>query len=232
MPKFFLTFLMICIFGPAFSQVDSLMPLKGKTVAVYFSKRQFTFDNNYRIPLSQFIRSDMGHEAAIEDIKTQTLISLGALFSSQLAACTEADSVFFLNENPDLARPFIQGYDAYEHSLSPLGESFADIDYVMVMNPLILGSYTTSAVFTRSNRLITERIINKTARVHLELFDTKGAGLLTAVDACFDERKTPVPQQYFEFHMEHSITGTFLARLFSLAVFHMNYGLESNCEVE
>ena len=232
MQKIVVVFLFVFTALSAFSQVDSIMPLQGKTVAVYFSKRQFTFDNNYRIPLSQFIRSDKGHKAEIDDIKTQTLISLGALFSQQLKAPTQADSVYFLNEYPELGRAFMQGYDAEAHQLSALGPQFAETDYILVMNPLILGSYITSSVYSRSNRLITERVINKTARVHLDLFDAQSGAQLSSVAVCYDARKTPVPQQFFEFHMEYSRTGTFLARLFSLAVFHLNYGLESNCEVE
>lgn len=214
----------------AFAQADSLMPLKDKTVAVYFSKKQFSFDASFRIPLSQFILSDKGEEEDIEDIKTQTLISLGTLFSQQLKPATEADSVYFLNEYPDRARAFISNYNSEERSLSPPGDAMTGTDYILVINPFVLGSYKTSVVYTRSNRLITQKVIVKTGRVRLDLYDSQTGRLVNYTEACLDEQKTPVPKILFEFHMKSSRTGNFLSRLFSLATFHMNYGLESNCQ--
>jgi hypothetical protein len=213
-----------------FAQADSLLPLKNKTVAVYFSKKQFSFDNSFRIPLSQFILSDKGDDEDIEDIKTQTLISLGTLFSRQLQPAAEADSVYFLNEYPDRARAFISNYDSEERILNPPGEAFAGTDYILVVNPFVLSSYTTSAVYTRSNQLITAKVIVKTGRVRLDFYDPATGSLRFFTEACLDERNTPVPKVLFEFHMRSSRTGSFLGRLFSLAVFHLNYGLESNCD--
>ncbi|MBL0020782.1 MAG: hypothetical protein IPP17_31210 [Bacteroidetes bacterium] len=80
---------------PIHAQAGEVFPLKGKRVAVYFSKKHFTFDDNYRIPLSQFIKSDQGENAEIEDIKLQTLVALGTLFAQQLKKPSAADSTYF-----------------------------------------------------------------------------------------------------------------------------------------
>ena len=209
---------------------DYPYPLKGKTVAVYFSKKQFTFDDNYRIPLSQFIRSDQGSKAEIEDLKLQTLISLGTLFSAQLGKASGADSVYFLNEFPEKARAFIKNYSSETHQLEAIPSDFPKTDFILVVNPLMLGSYKTSAVFTRSNRIVTEQVVVKTARMRMELYDPRRGLLQHIHKACMDERKTSVPERLFEFHMQHSRTGDFLGKLFSLAVLHMNQGVDGNCD--
>ncbi|MFM2376629.1 MAG: hypothetical protein RLZZ165_1726 [Bacteroidota bacterium] len=207
-------------------------PLKGTNVAVYFSKKYFSFDENYRIPLSQFIKSDLGENAEIEDIKTQTLVALGTMFSEQLRAPCQADSTFFLNEIPSLGGEFMRKYNAEEGLLEPLGAAFAGIDYVLVVNPLVLGSYKTSSVYSRSNRIITEQIVVKTARMNMDLFDTRSGARKSSFETCIDERKSHPRHLLFEFHMQSSRTGRFLARLFSLAVDNMNTGILTNCEGE
>jgi hypothetical protein len=221
---------LLCSTAMAHAQSREEYPLKGKRVAVYFSKKHFNFDDNYRIPLSQFIKSDQGDKAEIEDIKLQTLVALGTLFSHQLKAATQADSVFFLNEFPQLASAFIGKYGSDDHALEALGSAFDSVDYVLVVNPFILGSYKTSSVYSRSNRIITEQVVVKTGRIRMELFEPQSGARRHVFESCIDERKTPVKEILFEFHMEASRTGQFLAKLFSLAVQNMNTGVENNCE--
>jgi hypothetical protein len=204
-------------------------PLKDKTVAVFFSKKQFTFDDTYRIPLSQFIRSDQGEDTEIEDIKLQTLVALGTLFSQQLQSPAGADSVYFLNEAPNLAREFIQNFSSDENLLAPLGKAFLQTDYILVLNPITLSSYKTSSVYSQSNRIITQQIVVKTAHVVLSLFDPRSGERRFSFECCIDDRKTKVGMPFFEFHMRSSRTGQFLAKLFSLAVTMMNEGTQNNC---
>lgn len=113
--------------------------------------------------------------------------------------------------------------------MDPLGTAFQGTDYILVVNPLILGSYKTSSVYSRSNRIITEQVVVKTARIQLELFDPKTGMRKFAFETCMDERKNPPKKSVFEFHMEASRTGRFLANLFSLAVQNMNAGIKTNC---
>lgn len=216
------------LFSAANAQSQQL-PLKGKRVAVYFSSRQFDFDDSYRIPLSQFIKSDEGEKAEIEDIKRQTLIALGRLFSEQLKSPSQADSVYFLNENPAMGKAFMDHYDSDERTLEPIGASFAETDLILIVNPLNLTSYKTSSVYSRSNRIITDQITVKTARMSLEVFSPATGQRLTVAETCMDERKTQVTGNSFDLHMKSSKTGQFLGKLFTLAVQNLNEGKASNC---
>lgn len=217
------------LFAGVWAQQEEPYPLAGKTVAVYFSRKHFTFDDHYRIPLSQFVMSDKGADISIEDLKSQTLISLGALFSSQLAVATRADSVYFLNEYPEQARAFMSAYDADTHSLAPMGTALGQTDYILVVSPFILGSYKTPSVYSRSNRIVTEQVSVKTARVRMEVFEPREGLRLRIAETCMDERNTPVGEILFQFHMQNSQTGTYLSRLFSLAVGYLNAGSGGNC---
>lgn len=224
------TLLLLALAMPSLAPAQgATFPLQGKTVGVYFTRKYFNFDDTYRIPLSQFIMSDQGAEIDIEDLKSQTLISLGSLFSDQLDSATQADSVYFLNESPELAREFLNGYDADAHQLAPMEGAFKGTDLILVVNPLVLGSYKSSSVYSRSNRIVTEMVIVRTARVRLEVFDPHTGLMLYKAEACMDERYTSIPEALFEFHMKNSQTGKFLGRLFSLAVTHLNLGIENNC---
>jgi hypothetical protein len=227
---FLLVFLSLGLVPQLGAQNDSPFPLRGKTVAVYLSRKGFQFDEHYRIPLSQFILADQGREIDIEDLKSQTLISLGALFSAQLAAATQAQSVYFLNAAPDSARAFMEGYDADSNRLAPLGNALGATDYILVVNPLILGSYKTSSVYSQSNRIVTRQVYKKTARVRMELFDPREGLRLRVSETCVDERAMPKGELLFEFHMKNSQTGNFLARLFSAAVTSLNEGSRGNCK--
>ena len=226
----FLLVFLVSLLNLGFGQSAEEFPLKGKRVAVYFSKKHFSFDDNYRIPLSQFIKSDQGENAEIEDIKLQTLVALGTLFAQQLKKPAEADSSYFLNEFPEMASKFISSYRSDDHTLEPLGELFAGTDYIMVLNPFILGSYKTSSVYSRSNRIITEQVVVKTARIRIELFEPRTGARRFVFESCIDDRKTPVKDIAFEFHMQSSRTGRFLAKLFTFAIQNLNQGVENNCQ--
>jgi hypothetical protein len=209
---------------------QAAFPLRGKRVAVYFSKKHFSFDDNYRIPLSQFIKSDEGGDTEIDNIKLQTLVALGTLFSNQLKVPTEADSVYFLNEFPDLASAFMEHYSSDDHTLAASGKAFAGTDYILVVSPFILGSYKTASVYSHSNRIITEQVVIKTARVRIELFAPQSGERMHVYESCIDDRKTPFKNICFEFHMQSSRTGAFLAKLFSHAVQNMNAGISDSCQ--
>lgn len=205
-------------------------PLEGATVAVYFSKKQFTYDDNYLVALSQFVKADQDLAAETEDLKLRALISMGRLFCGQLAAATGADSVYFLNENPELGSLFLKKYQPENHYLPPLGTAMGKTDYVLVVNPLALGSVKVTQVYSQSNRILTEQVIKKTGRLRLEWFDPE-SGLRRGVStACWDEQQPWPATCDFDFHSGTSQTGRFLAVLFHLGVHNLNEGVESSCK--
>lgn len=184
-------------------------------MAVFFSRKHFTFSDHYLLPLSQFIRSGEDKQADVEDIRQQTLIQLAEDFCSQAPRQLGADSVYFLNAFPALAQNFVSHYSSDARSLAAMGEAFQGTDLILVVNPLTLGGYQTSSVYARSNRIITEKVMVKTAHIEIYLYDPRTGNVLQTYSQCFDERKDKVAQPVYDFHNGESPMGLFFAGLFS-----------------
>jgi len=206
-----------------------VLPLKDKTVAVYFSKKHFSFNQYFYHDVAQFIKTDAGDDVLIEDSKLQAIIALGALFSDQLAEPTEAKEVFFLNGRPELAREFIRNYAAAERRLSPLPTVSKEVDYILVVNPVNLVMERVPAVLTRSNRLVTTHDLVKTGQLRLDLFDPMSGDRVSTTRVCVNDRETFIPNEMFTFYPEESRMGEFLGKVFSLAVTNLNLGEVGNC---
>lgn len=224
-----------CLFLVLFSQaataqMEAPFPLRGKTVAVYFSKKNFTYDDNYLIPLSQFVKAENEVAPTITDLKLQSLVALGNLFSAQLKSALHADSVFFLNENPLLAEKFLSEYKADQHYCGSLDTALSPADYIIVVNPLTLGSFKTSEVYSVSNRIITEQVIKKSGRLRLDVIEPVSGLMVGIYEACWSEQDAPPATIPFSFQSASSPTGKFLSHLFSIAVNNLNEGKKSNCE--
>ncbi len=229
MKKYGLILLLISILTGGIAYAQSSDPLEGKTVAVYFSKKAFHFDRPYHHFLSQFIGKAEGEDILIDDLKLQSLVAIGKRFSSQLANASTADSAFFLNEEPEMARAFIQGYSTDEHDMLPLGAIMEGVDLILVVNPLQLLSKRTPVVLTRSNRLVTTYDFVKHARLSIELWDPTRGQMVRSTESCIQQRKKKLPKIVFDFQGTESQTGRFLELVFTEAVNRLTAGADSNC---
>lgn len=211
--------------------ISAQMPdLKGKKVAIYFSKKQFTFDGACLLPLAQFLSASGKPNATSEDIKLHTLIQLGRQMPSQLKFVIGADSVFFLNANPKAAKDFISNYnDAYGEMNGPLGKEFKRVDYVFVINPMQLGAYKTSSVYAYSNRIITEQQDIFTSRINLDIIDTQTGKVVHSKESCFDERETNLPEDNINLHSKTSRMGKFMGHSFSYLFYNLVNDRISRC---
>lgn len=203
--------------------------LKGKTVAVYLSKKQFSFDDSYLLELSQFIKAHRGMDEQVDDVKVETLVCLGELLKEQLVDSLGAQEAWFLNERAEAAQAFIDAYDMARGRVSPVRHPDLDgTDLVMVVNPMILGNYSISEVYVRSNRIINEPKRVRTARIGLKFFNPASGKLVYQVETCFDQRNDKVPLRV-DLHNATSNPGKFMARLFSKAIVDLESGVSSGC---
>lgn len=212
------------------AQASDTSPYAGKTIAIFFSLKHFTFSDDYLLPLSQFIKAEEGKEANVEDIRQQTLIILAEQFCQQAASVLGADSVYFLSGQPQMAQSFMEHYRSSDQTLMPMGESLAGTDLVWVIDPLALGGYQTSSVYARSNRIITEKVIVKTARVESYWFEPRSGAMVSQAIHCFDERKNRVANPHFQFNNQESPMGFFFAGLFSRVTDQVLKVGDSGCE--
>lgn len=212
------------------AQGGPVLPLKGKTVAIYFSKKHFNYNRYFYHDLSQFIKTYAGEKTQVQDAKLQSIIAFGSLFSEQLSEATYADSAFFLNAYPDLARKFIRSYDADARSLAGLGATaMPGVDYILVINPMSLVMKKVPAVLARSNKLHTTYDFVKTGRLSMDILDPSTGRMAGSYTVCVNEHKTRIPQDLFSFYPEQSRMGDFLGKLFSTLVHNVNLGEAGNC---
>lgn len=216
--------------SPASAQGGSVLPLKGKTAAVYFSKKQFSYNQYFYHDLSQFIKVQAGDKILVQDAKLQSIIAFGSLFAEQLGEASGADSVFFLNAFPDLARKFIRAYDSDERTLQSLGDGMPGVDFILVINPMSLVMRKVPAVLTRSNRLETVYDYVKTGKVEMDMLDPATGRLAGRYAVCVNETTTRIPERLFSFYADESRMGDFLGKLFSTLVHYMNLGEPGNCD--
>ena len=202
--------------------------LKGKQVAVYLSKKQFSYDDTYLLDLSQFILSHRGEDAVVDNIKLEALIALGELIPMQLEDSLGVDSAYFMNEKPDLTQEFLDHYDMAMSSLSPLSNGFEDTDLILVISPLVFGHYTKSEVYVRSNRIINEPKRVRTGRLTLNFYRPEDGKLVSTINTCIDMSKQNSILK-FNFHNKKSPTGNFIARLFSKAFDQIEKGQKEGC---
>lgn len=225
-------FLCLLLFTFSLTQAQNLGHdvFKGKTVAVYFSKKYFTFPEDYRFMVPAFILSDQGKDTPLEDLRQQTLISLGRMFAEQLASVTGADSAWFLNEDPAKASQFMQRYDADSSTLEPMPARLPGADLILVINPLTLGGYKRNIVYVRSDRVITEKEYEKTAKARFILFDPASGRPVASTHICFDSFNDKVDQPRFDFRSASSPLGKFLSQLFTLGILQLQGGIPTTCE--
>ena len=204
--------------------------MKGKSVGVYFTRKHFSYDDSYLIPLSQFIKSDQGVSTTVEDIEMQALVSIGRLFVEQADSFLDADSIFFLNENPVYAKIFMNHYNSNDHFLRRT-DSLRGADLIAVVNPFVLGSTKSTTVYTQSNKIITEPVNVKNGRIRVEFFEPATGYLVGVFEACLDEGNLPRTKVFFNFRNNESPTGRFIAGLFSVLVTNINEKRKSNCVI-
>ena len=112
--------------------------------------------------------------------------------------------------------------------LSPLNDAFGNTDLIMVISPLVLGHYTISEVYVRSNRIINEPKRIRTARVTISFFRPESGKLVSEFTTCLDPKKEN-PDPRFDFHNATSKTGKFIAQLFTKAFNQIEKGEKEGC---
>lgn len=232
MHKTLLFSLILFIGGAQFLQAQTNprpQVLRGKQVALYLTKKQFSYDDSYNFDLSQFIIRHRGEDAVVDNIKLESLIALGEILPPQMEDSLGADSAFFLNEKPEMARAFLEQYDIAMGHLGPLGPLFDDTDIVMVITPIVLGNYTATEVYVRSNRIINEPRRIRTARMGISFYRPSDGSLISEFNTCLDLKKEK-PALRFDFYNKTSKMGMFLARLFSKAFDQIEAGEKEGCE--
>ncbi len=199
--------------------------LSGKKIGIYLSKKQFNFNENYNTPLTQLLQAGGKEAKNIEDLKSEVLVILGEEIEKQCKQNLGLDSAWFVNANPEAARKVVSQLSGTLAKLDLHQPEFSGTDFIVIVGEIELGHYKTSAIYSRSNRILTEQILNRSGRVSIKVFKTQDGSLFYEGSSCLTENDLPKRERLFSFYNESSAVGDFLGTLFS-GVFSPLFGKE------
>jgi|GEM_PF-3489227 len=217
----------LCIVYPfvSFSQYN---PFKGKKVGVYISSKQFLFDPTYYMDIAQFLKVEIDRSQG-ENVKKELLVRMGELFSQELQRVSQADTCYFINGDPDKGRTFIKAFNAEYNSLTPLGASFADTDYVLILNEFSLENRFSNSLYIYSNKMFNKKVRVRVGELLITTFDVKGNFPIFQKESCLDEHQKEKPELSMDFLQKDSALGNFLSLLFSQFWMQVQTGEDSSC---
>lgn len=203
-----------------------LPDLAGKRAGVYISMRQLSFTDAYYKAINQFLTVEEDRSWS-ELVKTEFALRIGERLSAQLQAITGADTVYFLNADPQRGRDFIQHYHQGQDSLAAFGGSLAPLQVVFSLSALDFKTRSERIAYIRSNRIISEQLSVRQARMGLSIFRPQGQ--VQRYTTCYDERSSGKPPMLMDFFAANSPLGAYLSQLFSVWWLQLSNEEKTNC---
>lgn len=204
----------ICLVSPLQAQQAFESWAAGKKGAVYLSRKNFSYTQDWLQYLNQFTRLG-GDEIPREDLKIATLVRLGKLLSRELNTRIPNLSVRFLNEDPDLSSAWLSVLNTPNGQIPNQHAGLDTFDFILTIESLNLYANQEKSVYSVSNQIRTEKrlVYNLEATIRI----TDGANhLKTAVvplRIMTDQIEGLKPR--FDFDNASSPGGVLLAELFS-----------------
>ncbi len=186
----------------------------GKKGAVYLSRKNFSYTQDWLQYLNQFTRLG-GEDIPREDLKLATLVRLGQLLSKELNQQIPGLSILFLNEDPQLSSSWLSVLNTPNGEAPPRIAGLDTFDFILTVESLSLYANQEKSVYSVSNQIRTEKrlVYNLEAMIRI----TDGANhLKTAVvplRIMTDQIEGLKPR--FDFDNASSPGGVLLAELFS-----------------
>lgn len=218
--------ILLLISSNSFAQANLLAD---KNVGVYFSSRAVSYEQEFYLPIAQFVTQD--DDAAWNGrLKSEFLIRLGWMLTEQLQTTAEADSVYFMNADMPMGRAMQEGYQPESGDLDRSRKELETLDFVLVLDEFDMDTRIHRSVFIRSNKMVSENIPIKTASFRMRMFDMSNEELVLSKRVCMDDQNTPRPSYWhFDFFRTTSGMGKFLSKVFSTWWELMLSGESSNC---
>lgn len=172
------------------TEADSLRApnlFKGKRVAIYISKRNLNFTEEYFRMLSHYIQVGDTLGLSDEDIRLGVIVKLGNDMARIIRAKMGADTAYFINGMGEFANLFIRNYQNKRLNFTPVVPQLPPrTDYILIIDGLLLTGENRESVYPISNVIATERRYAKIVKVEGRLFDVRNrqmaAGLLHTYD--------------------------------------------------
>lgn len=215
-------FLGLLAFGTALwaqAQTPPPSPLMGSRVGVYVSKKNLQFGTSLTMPLASYLDADDSLGLNEEDLKLALTIRLGNALTLALRTDLGADSAFFVNADPTVARTFIQNHGSAAQYAPRLAASAPrGTHFVLLVDSLTMRTETRRSYFTVSNHIVSERREVVVARLHISILDVTAGRFLVQTGVTLDGDHPYTGPDYLHIVHPEAEAARFLNDLFNLAL--------------
>ena len=173
------------------SETNSPNPFLNKRIGVYISKKNLKFNTEYYKTLSAFIGQEDTIGLSSQEINLGMSVRLGMYLTEKLTKVFKADSAFFVNENPNIARGFLKVYNNPNVGINSLLKTLPQrIDYILILEGLNLYTEDRNNLATYSNQIFTQKRKIKRADLTLRILNLKTGKLSPPTVVNFDEENS------------------------------------------
>jgi len=200
-------------------QVEFRQWSEGKTGGIYLSRKEFGYSMEWLQMLNQFTRLG-GDDIPREDLKLATLVRLGQLLETNFPLAVRDSRWIFLNEEPELSNVWmrVRGASTTEQGAMPMMPD--SLDFIINVESLILSAYSEKSVYSKSNRIHTDRRVVFTGALQIRVTDRRNNNLMAPMILRINTELDSMEKSVFDFDNAASPGGQYLSVLFSQILSH------------
>ncbi len=221
-----LLFALLLVANSLLAQQPPLPPnaLREQGVALYVSQRGIEFSGAYTILFGAYVARQDTLGVMEEDLKRGVSIKLGTFLCDALPRRLGTGPCTFVNADPVLGPAFVRASSAPDRlgtrlNLAALnGLVPAATRYALVVDVMELHSQERTAVYSISNRIVSEKRIARLGRIRLKLYDLQSGALVADADLPYDDERSPHRFAYFRLDDGAAAAEVFFARMFNTAL--------------
>lgn len=198
-------------------------PFLNKRVGVYVSKRNMKFTTDYYKILSAFIGQNDTIGLSTQDIHLGMSVRLGDYLTRVIENSFNPDSVFFINENPLIAKSFVNAYSFGGNGMAAFYKTLPPrMDFIFIVDGLYLYTEDRSNLATYSNQIFTQKRKVKKGTLTLKLLDIKTGKFSSPITIDFDEENSRTDNNTILTSGETNVGTIFISKIFNLAFYIFN----------
>lgn len=198
--------------------------LRGHGVALYVSQRGLEFSGAYTVLFGAYLATKDSLGLLEEDLKRGVSIKLGTFLCDALPRHLATGACTFVNADPVLGPAFVRASSAPDRLGTRLNVAAlanlvpAGMRYALVVDRLELHSQERTAVYSISNRIVSERRTVRVGHIRLKLYDLRSGDLIADADTPYDDERSPHRHAYFSVGDGTAAAEVFFARMFNTAL--------------
>jgi hypothetical protein len=200
-------------------QVDFRQWSEGKTGGIYLSRKEFSYSMEWLQMLNQFTRLG-GDDIPREDLKLATLVRLGQLLETNLPSVVKDSRWIFLNEEPELSNVWMRVRGASTGDQKSMAAMPDSLDFIINVESLLLSAYSEKSVYSKSNRIHTDRRVVFTGALQIRVTDRQNNNMMAPMLLRINTDLDSMEKSALDFDNEVSPGGQYLSVLFSQLLSH------------